>query len=321
MKWLVFSYSLPSKSRSSPRVTLWRRLRRIGAISIKTGVYILPATDECIEAFQWLAQEVQQAKGDTLVFYVEQFEGLSDREIVAMFHQARQQDYLEIDTQAAELEQKINTQPQIEVSQIKEAMSSTSFAIAKLRKRYSEILNLDFFNCPDAQIVAARLTKIEQSLKPEENSINLVRVNTTKYQNKSWVTRPRPFVDRLACIWLIRKFIDPHAVIRYSLQPEADEITFDMKDADFGHQGNLCSFETMMLRFGLAEPGVKAIAQIVHELDLKDGAYISPEASGVETIIKGWLLAFFSDTELESLGIKLFEGLYLTLAKSKGSKK
>jgi hypothetical protein len=246
---------------------------------------------------------------------------LSDREIVAMFHQARQQDYLEIDTQAAELEQKINTQPQIEVSQIKEAMSSTSFAIAKLRKRYSEILNLDFFNCPDAQIVAARLTKIEQSLKPEENSINLVRVNTTKYQNKSWVTRPRPFVDRLACIWLIRKFIDPHAVIRYSLQPEADEITFDMKDADFGHQGNLCSFETMMLRFGLAEPGVKAIAQIVHELDLKDGAYISPEASGVETIIKGWLLAFFSDTELESLGIKLFEGLYLTLAKSKGSKK
>jgi hypothetical protein len=88
MEWLVFSYSLPSKSRSSPRVTLWRRLRRIGAISVKTEVYILRATDECIEAFQWLTQEVQQAKEDTLVFYVEQFEGLSDREIVAMFHQA-----------------------------------------------------------------------------------------------------------------------------------------------------------------------------------------------------------------------------------------
>jgi hypothetical protein len=205
MKWLVFAYSLPSKSRSSPRVTLWRRLRRVGAISVKTGVYILPATDECIEAFQWLAQEVQQAKGDTFI---------------------------------------------------------------------------------------------------------------AEYQNKSWVTRPRPFVDRLACIWLIRKFIDPHAVIRYSLQPAADEITFDMKEAEFGHQGNLCSFETMMLRFGLVEPGVKAIAQIVHELDLKDGAYISPEASGVETIIKGWLLASFSDTELESLGIKLFEGLYLAFSEA-----
>jgi hypothetical protein len=335
MKWLLFSYSLPSKSRSSPRVALWRRLRRIGAISVKTGVYILPATDECIEAFQWLAQEVQQAKGDSLVFYVEQFEGLSDGEISEMFRQARQQDYLEIDTQAAELEQKINSQQQIEregrracpaslggnpamtnrvveVSQIKEA-------IAKLRKRYSEILNLDFFNCPDAQIVAARLTKIEQDLKQEENPTNLVRVNAPEYQNKCWVTRPRPFVDRLACIWLIRKFIDPHAVIRYSLQPAADEIAFDMKEAEFGHQGNLCSFETMMLRFGLAEPGVKAIAQIVHELDLKDGKYMSPEASGVETIIKGWLLASFSDTELESLGIKLFEGLYLALAKTKGN--
>ena len=310
MKWLVFSYSLPSKSRSSPRVTLWRRLRRIGAISVKTGVYILPATDECIEAFQWLAQEVQQAKGDTLVFYVEQLEGLSDREIVALFREARQQDYLEIDTQAAELEQKINTQQQIEVPQIKEA-------IAKLRKRYSEVLNLDFFNCPDAQIVAARLTRIEQNLKQEENNNNLVSVDATKYQNKCWVTRPRPFVDRLACIWLIRKFIDPDAVIRYSLQPAEDEVAFDMKEAEFGHQGNLCSFETMMLRFGLVEPGVKAIAQIVHELDLKDGEYMSPEAIGVETIIKGWLLAAYTDAELESLGIKLFEGLYLALAKTK----
>jgi hypothetical protein len=233
---------------------------------------------------------------------------LSDREIIAMFCQARQQDYLEIDTQAAELEQKINTQPKIAASEIKEA-------IAKLRKRYSEILNLDFFSCPDAQIVAARLTRIEQSLKAE-NPANLVSTTIAEYQNKSWVTRPRPFVDRLACIWLIRKFIDPHAVIRYSLQPAADEITFDMKEAEFGHQGNLCSFETMMLRFSLAEPGVKAIAQIVHELDLKDGEYMSPEASGVETIIKGWLLASFSDTELESLGIKLFEGLYLAFSEA-----
>lgn len=311
MKWLVFSYSLPSKSRSSPRVTLWRRLRRIGAISVKTGVYILPATDECIEAFQWLAQEVQQAKGDALVFYVEQFEGLSDQQIIELFREVRQQDYIEIDTQAAELEKKINAQPTIETSEIKEA-------IAKLRKRYSEILSLDFFDCPDAEVVAARLTRIEQFLhKP--NSQNLVNITLTEYQHQLWVTRPRPFVDRLACIWLIRKFIDPHAVIRYSLQPAADEIAFDMKEAEFGHQGNLCSFETMMLRFGLAEPGVQAIAQIVHELDLRDGQYTSPEASGVEAIIKGWLLASFSDTELESLGIKLFEGLYLALAKIKGN--
>ncbi|BAU63975.1 hypothetical protein STA3757_13440 [Stanieria sp. NIES-3757] len=308
MKWLVFSYSLPSKSRSSPRVTLWRRLRRLGSIAVKTGVYLLPARDDCIEAFQWLAQEVQQAKGDALVFYVEQFDGLSDEQIIKLFREARQQDYLEIDTQAEELEHKINTQQKIEILEIKEA-------IAKLKKRYSEILTLDFFDCPDAQLVAARLTRIEQYLK-EENSVNLVSVILTEYQHKRWVTRPRPFVDRLACIWLIRKFINPNAIIRYSLQPEADEVSFDMKNAEFGHQGNLCSFETMMFRFGLEKPGLKAIAKIVHELDLRDGKYISPEAVGVETILRGWLLAGFTDIELESLGIKLFDGLYLALAKT-----
>ena len=308
MKWLVFSYSLPSKSSSSPRVTLWRRLRRLGSISVKTGVYILPARDECIEAFQWLMQEVQQAKGDALVFYVEQFEGLSDQQLIEIFREFRQQEYIEIDTQAEELEKKINTQPKIEVLEIKNA-------IAKLRKRYSEILTLDFFDCSDAQPVAARLTRIEQHLQ-QPNSENLVSLTITEYQSKRWVTRPRPFVDRLACIWLIRKFIDPLAIIRYSLQPELDEIAFDMKGAEFGHQGNLCSFETMMLRFGLEQPGINAIAQIVHELDLRDGQYISPEATGVETILRGWLLAGLTDMELESLGIKLFDGLYLALAKT-----
>ncbi len=67
MSWLVFSYSLPSKGQSSPRVTLWRRLRRLGAISVKTGIHILPDQEEYIEGFQWLAQEVQQAKGEALV--------------------------------------------------------------------------------------------------------------------------------------------------------------------------------------------------------------------------------------------------------------
>jgi hypothetical protein len=311
MKWLVFSYSLPSKSRSSPRVTLWRRLRRLGSISVKTGVYILPAQDECIEAFQWLAQEVQQAKGDALVFYVEQFEGLSDQQIIELFREARQQDYIEIDSQAEKLEQKINTQQTIKASEIKEA-------IAKFKKRYSEILSLDFFDCPDAQLVAARLTRIEQFL-PQPNSHSLANITLTEYQHKRWVTRPRPFVDRLACIWLIRKFIDPDAVIRYSLQPEADEVAFDMKEAEFGHQGNLCSFETMMLRFSLEQPGIKAIAQIVHELDLRDGQYIFPEAVGVETILRGWLLAGLTDLELESLGIKLFEGLYLAFSQTRNS--
>jgi hypothetical protein len=319
MNWLVFSYSLPAKS-SNPRVALWRRIRRLGAIAIKTGVYILPARDECIEAFQWLAQEVHQAKGDALVIHVEQFEGLSDQQIIELFRTARQQEYAEIETQANDLEHSIyvnlddTSPPALAIQQ------SIKDAIAKLRKRYNEVLLIDFFDCPEATLVAAQILRLEQALVLKKTTEVATRA-IAEYQDRRWVTRPRPFVDRLACAWLIRRFINSNALIRYSLQPEPDEVAFDLKDAEFGHQGNLCSFEVMLLKFGL-EPfateqpgssGLRAIAEIVHELDLRDGQSQPPEAAGVEAILRGWLLAGLSDRELETNGYALFDGLYTAL--------
>lgn len=310
MNWLVFSYSLPSKSQSSPRVALWRRLRRIGAISVKTGVHVLPAREECMEAFQWLAQEVQQAKGEALVIHVEKFEGLSEEQLIELFRAARQQEYAEIDAQAEELEKNISPQTK------PEERERLRDAIAKLRKRYTEILRVDFFDCPQASLVAARLTRIEQALSFRElSAADLIPAAIAKYQDKRWVTRPRPFVDRLACAWLIRRFINPNATIRYSLQPEPDEVAFDMKEGEFGHCGNLCSFETMLVRFALDKPGLRTIGDIVHELDLRDGQYAHPETVGVEAVLRGWLLAGLSDTELESRAVELFEGLYATFSR------
>ena len=97
MNWLVFSYSLPGKSGSGPRVNLWRRLRRLGAISPAGGAQVLPARDECLEAFQWLAREIRQAKGEAVVMRVEQFEGLTDQQLIDRFHAAREEDYAEIE--------------------------------------------------------------------------------------------------------------------------------------------------------------------------------------------------------------------------------
>ena len=304
MHWLVFSYSLPSKGQSSPRVTLWRRLRRLGAISVKTGVHVLPAQEECIEGFQWLAQEVQQAKGEALVIHVEQFEGLTDSQVIELFRAARQEDYAELQTQAEALEKDLKSKS--ESQPLREA-------IAKLRKRYNEILRIDFFDCPTGIQVATQLTRLEQALSGSLQSTDLATATIGEYQDRRWVTRPRPFVDRIACAWFIRRFINPDAEIRYSSKPEPDEVTFDMKDAEFGHQGNLCSLETMVARFGLDKPGVRAIAEIVHELDLRDGLYNRPEAAGVEAVLRGWLLAGLLDIELESRGIALFDGLYTTL--------
>src|SRR5512137_1176601 len=104
MDWIVFSYSFPGKSGSGPRVNVWRRLRRLGAISPAGGVQVLPARDDCIEAFQWLAQEIRQAKGEAVVMRVEQFESLTDQQLIELFHAARAEDYQEIEGQIAELE-------------------------------------------------------------------------------------------------------------------------------------------------------------------------------------------------------------------------
>lgn len=300
MSWIVLAYSLPSSPRSSPRVALWRRLRRLGAISPAGGIYILPEQEECVEAFQWLAQEIRQAQGEALVMRVEQFEGLTDPQIIERFQQARAEEYDEIETQLAALEQ---SQPN-DLVELAETLE-------KLRRRYSDIKRADYFNSPAGKRLAARLDAVQQSLVAMPAlSPEIPVAALAEYGNARWVTRPRPHIDRLACAWLIRRFVNPHAVIRYALQPEPNEVAFDMSDAHFGHQGQLCTFETMTRAFQLNEPGLQPLVEIVHELDLRDGRYPRPEAAGVDAILSGWLLANLSDAEIEAHGIALFEGLY-----------
>jgi len=128
-----------------------------------------------------------------------------------------------------------------------------------------------------------------------------------------------PHVDRLACAWLIRHFINSNAVIRYAQKVKPEEISFDMSEAAFGHVGNFCSFETMLRAFGLDKPGLRALAEIVHEIDLRDGRYALPETAGVDAILDGWLVLDLSDAELEARGIALFEGLYITMSGKQAS--
>jgi Chromate resistance exported protein len=238
MTWMVFSYSLPSKVQSSRRVALWRRLRRLGAISPTGGIHVLPARDECLEAFQWLAQEVQQAKGEALVMHVEQFEGLADADLIERFRQARAEDYATLDAQAAALEELLGAQP------TPEERSRLRERLERLRRQQADIARIDFFDAPEGNLVASRLVRIAQAVAAgEASAASISPAAIEAYRDRRWVTRPRPHVDRLACIWLIRRFINPAAAIRYAQAPEADEVAFDMREGTFGHQGNLCTFE------------------------------------------------------------------------------
>ena len=103
--------------------------------------------------------------------------------------------------------------------------------------------------------------------------------------------------------------------MRYAQAPEPDEVAFDMREGEFGHRGNLCTFETMVATFGLEDPGLHLTGEIVHEIDLRDGRYTHAETAVIDAVLKGWLLMGFSDQELEAHGVALFDGLYAAFAR------
>src|SRR6266852_3782837 len=193
MGWVVFSYSLPSKASSSPRVALWRRLQRSGAIAPKAGVYVLPDRDECVEAFQWLAQEVKQAKGEAVVMRVERFEGLTDPQIIELFRDSCRKKYSEIELEAANVEKALRA--------IRKSKNNSEILerLEKLRQRYTEVAQVDFFESSEGAGVASQIRSIQQALRQGSSSDStFAAVTLAGYRKKRWVTRPRPHEDRLA---------------------------------------------------------------------------------------------------------------------------
>jgi len=310
MSWVMFSYSLPSKAQSSPRVALWRRLRHLGAIASAGGIYVLPAREECLEAFQWLAEEVQHAKGEALVMRVDQFEGLTEDDLITRFRRARAEDYTALEAQLAGMEGRLSMELK------GDERSRMRDKLKRLRQQHADIARIDFFNAPEGDLVASQLVRLGQTLATSEPSVpSLMPIAAEAYRQATWVTRPRPHVDRLACIWLIRRFINPAAVIRYAQDPGPDEVAFDMREGIFSHRGNLCTFQTMVAAFGLEEQRLYLMGEIVHEIDVREGRHAHPETAGIDAVLSGWLLSRLTDQELESHGVALFEGLYTGLAR------
>lgn len=269
------------------------------------GVYLLPDKPDFLESFGWLVQEIRHAQGEALVMRVATFEGFSDAEVVAQFNAARRPEYDELDAQLKALLDGLSDMP------TQEQRLETLDTLEKLRKRHAEVSKRDFFHAPEGSAVAAKLTQLSARMATGSTPAEAVEpVSIADFTGKVWVTRPHPFVDRLASAWLIRRFIDAGAVIRYRDAPETEEIGFDMLDAHFNHVGNLCTFEVLIAAFGINAPGLRALAEIVHDLDLQDGLYARPEAAGLEAVMSGWRRLPLADEELGARGIALFEGLY-----------
>lgn len=312
MTWLVFTYSLPASERSSPRVAVWRKLTRAGAISPRGGVHILPARGECLESFQWLSREVQQLGGDSLLMRVESFEGMTNAEVIGLFQEKSDTDYKQLQVSLNPLEKAAGKRlsPDGHLKHYAE--------LQKLRKTQQEILRTDFFNSPAGARIVSRFAKLDRLLSGDNNTTTaeIPKVSKDDFQNRVWVTRPRPHVDRLSSAWLIRRFIDAQATIRYAKAPQDNEVGFDMKEGGmFSHVGKYCTFETLLTAFDLQEAALWKLGEIVHEIDLRDGMYTHPEIIGIDLVLKGWLLAGMTDQQLELHGIQLFEGLFQALHK------
>lgn len=318
--WLLLVHQLPPKP-AYVRVKIWRRLQALGAISVKNSVYVLPASDQTLEDFQWLFREIQQAGGEGLICEASLVDGLSDQDLRGLFDAARDADYAEIATELRGLTAILES----EDGEAGEKKQEINGQILRLRRRYLELSAIDFFGATGRMIVEALLASLEERLANkaiEQHSEGLpVDRNLDDLTGKIWVTRQGVHVDRIACAWLIRRFIDPKARLKFVSGKDYDalpgELRFDMFTAEFTHEGDKCSFEVLLDRIGLADPALRSIAEIVHDIDLKDGKFGRQQTAGIAHVIAGLCLSHKDDFERIDRGAALFDDTYESFRKSR----
>lgn len=284
-EWLMLLHQLPPDP-PALRVRVWRRLQAIGALQLKSTVYLLPFNDEAQEDFAWLAREIRAAGAEVTVWRSRIVGGLSDADIIARFQTQVQADYelLEGEVKAAA--------EQISASEGTAAEGKR--LLSRLRNRFGEIERRDFFNAARREVVGALLDQLTSAFhragKEEPMESTDQREMTAQYQGRTWITRANVKVDRMASAWLIRRFIDSEATFRFihsSDHAERGALRFDMYEGEFTHEGDHCTFETLINKFQLDEPGLIYLSHIIHDIDLKDDRYQHPETASLAAALSG----------------------------------
>jgi hypothetical protein len=300
--WLLLVFTLPTK-RASQRVEVWRKLRRYGVITLGNSGYLLPNDTDNQERFEWLASAVRDYGGNASVVEVQAIDNLSRRQLIKKFGEARAREYREIIKDLTKLSS---------ASQRKRAPA----LVKRLRGRFQEIASIDFFHSP----LQAHVEKLLKRAEADSNRAVSVpthdKLRVRDYQQKLWVTRYRPGIDRSGSAWLIRRFIDPKARFDFAEEGQVPPqgIAYDMYHGGFGHRGEDCTFETLVKDFRIRNRKVDIIAEIIHDADVHDEKFGRPEGYGINEVLKGWARRSISDRELLDRGMDLFEGLYESLA-------
>ena len=306
-RWLLLIHQLPPKP-DYFRVKIWRRLQRIGAVAIKNSVYVLPHTEQAGEDFQWLRREIVAGGGEASVCQAAFVDGLSDGQIEALFRAQRDAEYAELARTAAEVARERGG------GSGGGGERESSGDVARLERRLAEIVALDHFGAPGRRAAEAALTRARDRHRPGDRPRTAAARPTRPVHGRTWVTRSGVHVDRIASAWLIRRFIDPKARFRFVAAQDArttpGELRFDMFEAEYTHEGDRCTFETLAARFGLTDAGVAVIGELVHDIDCKDGKFARTETAGLERMIAGVIRRYAGDEARLERGAAVLDDLY-----------
>jgi hypothetical protein len=326
-EWLLLVHLLPPRP-TNLRVRIWRKLQRLGAVAVKNSVYLLPFNEKTHEDFQWLKQEIETEGGEVTVFRAGAVEGATDKEIIALFCKTRDDEYVQLVAELDGFTGALREQKRgghLSVGRI----AHYETELDKLHKELERIVGTDFFTASRRTTAMAAYERCQKALRaaqsrPEKpaqaSALKGVTINLAAYQGRRWVTRRNLFIDRLAAIWLIKRFVDAKARISFVAESETVEgaIGFDMYGGEFTHRGENCTFETMISHFGLSnDVGLQELAEIVHDIDLKDNKFNRSEAAGLSTVIRGLAESLKADRKLVQQCGPLFDGLYELLARER----
>jgi len=294
--WLMLLYSLPAHQ-NTERVAVWRRFKKIGALQLTTSTYLLPDQTAHYEHFQWLTKFIRDSGGEATLVRVREIEGLPNEKLAEMFNTARNKEYAAIGKALRQLERG------------KKTRANAAEELDRITRQYRAIRATDFFNGSRAQDIEMQLKKVEG--KHRARAV-LPKIDPKDYVGRTWLTRPRPEIDRVGSAWLIRKCIDPEA--RFIFDPKVsahpNAVSFDMLDAEFSHLGDDCTFETLTKRFVIRNKAIQKIGEMIHDADLEDDKFQRTECVGIDHILKGWAKDGLADDEILRRGFECFDALY-----------
>jgi hypothetical protein len=307
--WLSLVVSLPTEN-TAVRMKAWRALKVSGAIALRDGIYLMPNSSSCEETLESIADEVRTGGGTALVLHIAESKDIHFPDLFD-----RQQDY------AAFIAEATRIQNALSFDTVQDARKQTR----KLQKTLTNLIGIDFFPQETQKQAIKVLQNLElaiaRAISPNEpHSVigSISRAAIGEHQHRTWATRHRPWVDRLASAWLIQRFIDPQANFIWLKTPDAcpmDALGFDFDGARFSHVDGLVTYEVLLASFGLESPALARIGSLVHYLDV--GGVQPPEAKGIESILSGLRDTIKDDDDLLKIASTLFDGLLVTFQQEK----